>query len=180
MSKTALYAIGGIIKHGKSIQVFTNSSVNSYRRLVPGYEAPVNLAYSATNRSASVRIPHVHGDNARRFEFRCPDSSGSPYLTFAAMLMAMIDGIKKQIDPGSPMNKNIYELAPEELKSIPSTSKNLDEALTEFEKDNEWALAGDVFDKDMVEAYLSYKRTAEIEPLKLRPNPYEFELYYHG
>ena len=180
LSQTAMYAIGGILKHGKSIQVFSNSSVNSYRRLVPGYEAPVNLAYSATNRSASVRIPHVQGDKARRFEFRCPDSSGSAYLTFAAMLMAMIDGIKKQIDPGAPMNKNIYELPPEELKSIPSTSKNLEEAHAEFEKDKEWALAGDVFDPDMIEAFLSYKRSAEIEPLKLRPNPYEFELYYHG
>jgi len=154
--------------------------VNSYRRLVPGYEAPVNLAYSATNRSASVRIPHVQGDKARRFEFRCPDSSGSPYLTFAAMLMAMADGIKKQIDPGAPMNKNIYELPPEELKNIPSTCKNLEEAYAEFEKDHEWITAGDVFDADFIEAYASYKKSAEIEPMKLRPNPYEFELYYHG
>ncbi len=180
LSKQAMWGIGGILKHGRSIQIFSNSSVNSYRRLVPGYEAPVNLAYSATNRSASVRIPHVQGDKARRFEFRCPDSSGSPYLTFAAMLMAMIDGIKKQIDPGAPMNKNIYELPPEELKTIPSTCKNLEEACEEFEKDKEWLLAGDVFDADMVDAYLSYKKTAEIEPMKLRPNPYEFELYYHG
>jgi glutamine synthetase len=180
MSKQAIWAIGGIIKHGKSIQAFSNSSVNSYRRLVPGYEAPVNLAYSATNRSASIRIPHVKGDKARRFEFRCPDSSGSPYLTFAAMLMAMIDGMKKQIDPGAPANKNIYELPPEELKNIPSTCKDLEEAHAELEKDKEWLLAGDVFDADMVEAYTTYKRTAEIEPMKLRPNPYEFELYYHG
>jgi len=180
LSQTAMYAIGGILKHGKSIQIFSNSSVNSYRRLVPGYEAPVNLAYSATNRSASVRIPHVQGDKARRFEFRCPDSSGSPYLTFAAMLMAMADGIKKQIDPGAPMNKNIYELPPEELKNIPSTCKNLEEAYSEFEKDHEWITAGDVFDPDFIEAYAAYKKSAEIEPLKLRPNPYEFELYYHG
>jgi glutamine synthetase len=180
MSKTALHAIGGIIKHGKSIQVFSNSSVNSYRRLVPGYEAPVNLAYSATNRSCSIRIPHVNGEKARRFEFRCPDSSGSAYLTFAAMLMAMIDGIKNQIDPGSPATKNIYELPPEELALIPSTSKSLDEAIECFEKDKEWALAGDVFDADMIEAFVGVKKAAEIEPLKLRPNPYEFELYYNG
>ncbi len=180
MSKQAIWAIGGIIKHGKSIQAFSNSSVNSYRRLVPGYEAPVNLAYSATNRSASIRIPHVKGDKARRFEFRCPDSSGSPYLTFAAMLMAMIDGIKKQIDPGAPANKNIYELPPEELKNIPSTCKDLEEAHAELQKDKEWLLAGDVFDADMLESYMTYKRTAEIEPMKLRPNPFEFELYYHG
>ncbi len=162
MSQQALWAIGGILKHGKSIQVFSNSSVNSYRRLVPGYEAPVNLAYSATNRSASVRIPHVKGDKARRFEFRCPDSSGSPYLTFAAMLMAMIDGIKNKIEPGAPMNKNIYELPPEELKNIPSTCKNLEEAHDEFAKDSEWIMAGDVFNPDMVEAYLGYKNSAEI------------------
>jgi glutamine synthetase len=180
MSKTALNAIGGIIKHGKSIQVFSNASVNSYRRLVPGYEAPVNLAYSATNRSCSIRIPHVNGDKARRFEFRCPDSSGSAYLTFAAMVMAMVDGIKKQIDPGSPANKNIYELPPEELAHIPSTSKNLEEAHAAFEADKEWALAGDVFDADMIEAYTSYRKANEIEPMKLRPNPYEFELYYNG
>ncbi len=180
MSKEALWAIGGIIKHGRSIQAFTNSSANSYRRLVPGYEAPVNLAYSATNRSASIRIPHVSGDKARRFEFRCPDSNGSPYLTFSAMLMAMIDGIKNKIEPGPAMDKNIYELPPEELAHIPSTCKNLEEAISELDKDKEWLLAGDVFDADMIQAYVDYKKANEIEPLKLRPNPYEFELYYHG
>jgi glutamine synthetase len=180
LSKQAMWAIGGIIKHGKSIQAFSNSSLNSYRRLVPGYEAPVNLAYSATNRSCSIRIPYVQGDKARRFEFRCPDSSGSPYLTFAAMLMAMVDGIKKQIDPGTPSDKNIYELPPEELKNIPSTCASLTEAISELEKDKEWLTAGDVFDEDMIDAYIGIKKTTEIEPNKLRPTALEFELYYHG
>jgi glutamine synthetase len=180
MSKMAIWAIGGILKHGKAIQVFSNSSVNSYRRLVPGYEAPVNLAYSATNRSASIRIPYVQGDKARRFEFRCPDSSGSPYLTFAAMLMAMIDGIKNQIDPGAPLDKNIYELPPEELKLVPSTCYSLEQALEELEKDKEWLLAGDVFSQDFMDAYTDYKKSAEIAPVKLRPNPVEMELYFQN
>jgi glutamine synthetase len=180
MSKEAIWAIGGILKHGKSIQVFTNSSTNSYRRLVPGYEAPVNLAYSATNRSASIRIPYVQGDKARRFEFRCPDSSGSPYLIFAAMLMAMIDGIKNQIDPGAPLDKNIYELPPEELAKVPSTCKNLDQAIEELEKDKAWLTAGDVFTEEFIGAYVDYKISAEIEPFKLRPNPVEMELYFHN
>ncbi len=178
LSQEALWAIGGILKHGKSIQAFTNPSANSYRRLVPGYEAPVNLAYSASNRSASVRIPHVQGDKARRFEFRCPDSCGSPYLVTAAITMAMIDGIKNQIDPGKPMDKNIYDLPPEELAQIPSTCKSLEEAISEMESDKAWLTAGDVFSEEMIDAYVSYKREAEIEPMKLRPNPYEFYLYY--
>jgi glutamine synthetase len=178
LSQNAMWAIGGILKHGKSIQAFTNPSANSYRRLVPGYEAPVNLAYSANNRSASIRIPFVQGDKARRFEFRCPDSAGSPYLVTAAILMAAIDGIKNQIDPGKPMDKNIYDLPPEELAQIPSTCKSLEEAIATMEEDKAWLTAGDVFTEDMLEAYVAYKREAEIEPLKLRPNPYEFYLYY--
>ncbi len=178
MSQTAIYAIGGILRHGRAIQAFTNPSANSYRRLVPGYEAPVNLAYSATNRSATIRIPHVNGDAARRFEFRCPDASGSPYLAFSAILMAMIDGIKNQIDPGQPMDKNIYDLPPEELAEIPSTCGSLEEALNELENDSDWLTAGDVFDKDFVDTYIDYKRETEVLPLKLRPNPYEFHLYY--
>jgi glutamine synthetase len=178
LSQNAMWAIGGILKHGKSIQAFTNPSANSYRRLVPGYEAPVNLAYSANNRSASIRIPFVQGDNARRFEFRCPDASGSPHLVTAAILMAAIDGIKNQIDPGKPMDKNIYDLPPEELAQIPGTCKSLEEALETMEQDKAWLTAGDVFNEDMIEAYVSYKRENEVEPLKLRPNPYEFALYY--
>lgn len=178
LSQNALWAIGGILKHGRSIQAFTNPSANSYRRLVPGYEAPVNLAYSANNRSASIRIPFVEGDKARRFEFRCPDSSGSPYLVTAAILMAAIDGIKNQVDPGKPMDKNIYDLPPEELAQIPSTCKSLEEALNELEADKAWLTAGDVFTEEMIESYIGYKRENEVEPLKLRPNPYEFYLYY--
>ncbi|MGL1903830.1 MAG: type I glutamate--ammonia ligase [Fibrobacterales bacterium] len=178
MSQEALWAIGGILKHGRSIQAFTNPSVNSYRRLVPGYEAPVTLAYSATNRSASIRIPHVNADIARRFEFRCPDASGSPYLAFSAILMAMIDGIKNQIDPGEAMDKNIYDLPVEELAKMTATCASLEEALTELEGDMAWLVAGDVFTADMIEAYIEYKRENEILPMKLRPNPLEFELYY--
>lgn len=178
LSQEALYAIGGVLKHGRAIQAFTNPSANSYRRLVPGYEAPVNLAYSATNRSASVRIPYAASDAGRRFEFRCPDSAGSPYLAFGALLMAMIDGIKNQIDPGEAMDKNIYDLPPEELATIPSTCRTLEEALDELEGDQDWLTAGDVFMPDMLEAYIDYKREEEVEPLKLRPNPYEFSLYY--
>ena len=178
LSQAALWAIGGILKHGRSIQAFTNPSANSYRRLVPGYEAPVNLAYSATNRSASVRIPYGAGDKARRIEFRCPDSSGNAHLAFTALLMAMIDGIQNQVDPGPAMDKNIYDLPPEELAQIPSTCRTLEEALDELEADNDWLTAGDVFTPDMLAAYIAHKRQEEVEPLKLRPNPYEFYLYY--
>jgi len=178
MSQNALYAIGGLLKHGRAIQAFTNPTANSYRRLVPGFEAPVNLAYSATNRSAAIRIPHVTGDKARRFEFRCPDSSGSPYLAFSAMLMAMIDGIKNQVEPGDPLDKNIYDLPPEELATIPSTCRTLEESIEELEADKDWLTAGDVFTGDMLESYLEHKQEEEIVPLKLRPNPYEFYLYY--
>ncbi len=178
LSQEALYAIGGILKHGRSIQAFTNASANSYRRLVPGYEAPVNLAYSATNRSASVRIPYSPNAKGRRIEFRCPDSSGNPHLGFAAMLMAMIDGIKNQVSPGDPMDKNIYDLPPEELAQIPSTCRTLEESLDELEADKEWLTAGDVFSDEMIDAYVDHKREEEVEPLKLRPNPYEFEIYY--
>jgi len=178
LSQEAVWAIGGVLKHGRSIQAFTNPSVNSYRRLVPHYEAPVNLAYSASNRSASVRIPHVSGDAARRFEFRCPDPSGSPYLTTAAILMAAIDGIKNKIDPGKPMDKNIYDLPPEELAQIPGTCESLGEAIAEMQADKAWLTAGDVFTDDFIDTYVSYKTENEVEPFKFRPNPYEFYLYY--
>ncbi|MEK7413727.1 MAG: type I glutamate--ammonia ligase [Planctomycetota bacterium] len=178
LSQEAVWAIGGILKHGRSIQALTNPSLNSYRRLVPHYEAPVNLAYSASNRSASIRIPHVSGDKARRFEFRCPDSSGSPYLVTAALLMASLDGIKNKIDPGKPMDKNIYDLPPEELAKLPSTCGSLDEAISELEKDKAWLTAGDVFSEDFLDAYLSFKKTNEVEVARFRPNPLEFQLYY--
>ena len=178
MSKQAIWAIGGILKHGRSIQAFTNPTINSYRRLVPHYEAPVNLAYSSQNRSASVRIPYALSEKARRFEFRCPDSSGSPYIVTAAILMAMIDGIKNQIDPGKPMDKNIYDLSPEELATIPGTCASLEQAIAEMKADKAWLTAGDVFTEDFIETYVAYKQENEIEPMKLRPNPYEFYLYY--
>lgn len=178
LSQTALYAIGGLLKHGRSIQTFTNPTANSYRRLVPGYEAPVKLAYSATNRSAAVRIPYVNNEAARRFEFRCGDSSGSPYLNFAAMIMAMADGIQNKIDPGPALDKNIYELPPEEAENITSTCATLEEAHKELEKDADYLLAGGVFSEGFIEAYGDHRKEEEIEPLKLAPTPKEYELYY--
>lgn len=178
MSQTALWAIGGIIKHGRAIQVFTNPTANSYRRLIPGYEAPVNLAYSATNRSASIRIPYAASDAGRRFEFRCPDGSGSPYLVTAAILMAMIDGIQNKIDPGQSVDKNLFEMPADELAKIPRTCKDLETAHEELLADPSWILAGGVFTEDTLEAYMGYRRETEIEPLKIRPNPYEFETTY--
>ena len=178
LSQEALWAIGGVLKHARALQAFINPSLNSYRRLVPGYEAPVKLAYSATNRSASIRIPHVEGDKARRFEFRCPDSAGSPYLAFAAILMASIDGIKNQIDPGEALDKNLYDLPAEELAAIPSTCATLEEALAEMGADKDFLTAGGVFTEDMLAAYSDFKTETEVEPAKLQPSPLEFELYY--
>ncbi len=178
LSDTAIYAIGGLLRHGRSIQVFTNPTGNSYRRLVPGYEAPVKLAYSATNRSAAVRIPYVIGSKARRIEFRCGDSSGSPYLNFAALTMAMIDGIRNKIHPGDPLDKNIYDLPAQEAAKISSTSTGLDMAISELKNDMEFLVAGDVFSEDLIDAYLDYKVAEEIEPLKVQPTPLEYELYY--
>ena len=178
LSQTALYAIGGLLKNGRALQAFTNSTVNSFRRLVPGYEAPIKLAYSATNRSAAIRIPYVEGDKARRFEFRCGDSSGSPYLAMAAMTMAMIDGIRNQVDPGAPLDKNIYDLPPEELKDVPSTCANLEIALQEMQSNSDFLTAGDVFSDDFIDSYVAYKKETEIEPMKLYPTALEYQLYY--
>ncbi len=178
LSKMALHAIAGLLHHGKSIQVFTNPTANSYRRIIPGYEAPVKLAYSNVNRSAAIRIPFVNSAEATRFEFRCPDASGSPYLAFAALIMACADGIKNQMDPGEPMDKNIYGLPPEELEKLPSTCASQEEAFAELEKDNEYLRSGDVFSEELLLSYAEYRKESEIEPLKLRPNPYEFALYY--
>ena len=178
LSKMALHAIGGILKHGRSIQAFTNPTSNSYRRLIPGYEAPVKLAYSATNRSAAIRVPYSTNDKSRRIEFRCPDSSGSSYLSFAALVMAMVDGIKNQTDPGPAMDKNIYELPAEELEKLISTCGTQEEAIDELEKDSEWLKAGDVFTDAMLNAYINHRKENEIQPLKLRPNPLEYKLYY--
>jgi glutamine synthetase len=179
LSDIARWYIGGILKHAPSLLAFTNPSVNSYHRLVPGFEAPVNLVYSAGNRSAAIRIP-MTGTNpkAKRIEFRAPDASSNPYLAFAAMLMAGLDGIKNRIEPHEPVDKDLYELPPEEAKLIPQVPGTLEEVLQALEADHDYLLAGDVFTKDLIETWISYKREKEIAPLALRPHPYEFELYY--
>lgn len=179
MSEMGLHYIGGILRHAPALLAFTNPSTNSYKRLVPGYEAPVNLAYSQGNRSASVRIP-LAGDNpkAKRLEFRCPDATCNPYLAFAAMLCAGLDGIKNKIDPGEPLDKNIYELSPEELAQVPSTPGSLDLALEALEKDHDFLTQGGVFTEDFIQNWISYKLDTEVNPMRLRPHPYEFSLYY--
>lgn len=179
LSQTALYAIGGLLKHARAILAFTNPTTNSYKRLVPGYEAPVNLAYSRRNRSAAVRIPmYSNSEKAKRFEFRCPDPSSNPYLGFAAMLMAAIDGIQNKIDPGQPLDRNIYDLTPEEAAGVPTTPGSLEESLDALEADHEFLLRGDVFTKDVIETWIDYKREEEVKALSLRPHPYEFVMYY--
>jgi glutamine synthetase len=179
LSKLALHCIGGILKHAPAILAFAAPTVNSYRRLVPGFEAPVNLCMSARNRSASVRIPmYSQNPKAKRLEFRCPDPSCNPYLNFAAILMAAIDGVKNKIDPGKPLDRDIYEMTPEELAGTPKTPGSLDEAIKALEKDHDFLLKGDVFTPDLIDAWTSWKKEKELAPLRLRPHPYEFHLYY--
>ena len=179
LSQTALWAIGGILKHAPALLALTNPTTNSYKRLVPGFEAPVNLAYSQGNRSASVRIP-LSGTNpkAKRFEFRCPDATSNPYLSFAAMLCAAVDGIKNQIDPGSPLDVDIYDLSPEELAKIPSTPGSLLDALEALREDHEFLTGSGVFSEDFINNWIEYKLDNEVNPMRLRPHPYEFALYY--
>lgn len=179
LSQMGLHYIGGILKHAPALLAFTNPSTNSYKRLVPGFEAPVNLAYSQGNRSASVRIP-LSGTNpkAKRLEFRCPDATANPYLAFAAMLCAGIDGIKNQIHPGEPLDVDIYDLSAEELAKVPSTPGSLGEALNNLEKDHAFLTDSGVFSADFIENWISYKKSNEIIPIQLRPHPYEFSLYY--
>jgi len=179
LSELALYYIGGILKHAPALLAITNPTTNSYKRLVPGYEAPVNLAYSHGNRSASVRIP-LSGTNpkAKRLEFRCPDATSNPYLAFAAMLCAGIDGIKNKIHPGEPLDKNIYELTPEELAKVPSTPGSLELALKSLQDDHAFLTTTGVFTEDFINNWIAYKQTNEIQQLQLRPHPYEFFLYY--
>ena len=174
-----LHYIGGILKHAKSIAALTNPTTNSYRRLVPGFEAPVNLAYSSRNRSASIRIP-ITGPNpkTRRIEVRFPDPSCNPYLAFAAMLMAGLDGVQNKINPGDPLDKDIYALSPEELKDVPQMPGSLEESLNNLERDHEFLLKGDVFTKDAIHEWLDFKRTKELNPIRMRPTPHEFFLYY--
>jgi glutamine synthetase len=179
LSEMAMHYIGGILKHAPAILAFSNPTTNSYKRLVPGFEAPVNLAYSQRNRSASVRIPmYSHSPKAKRVEFRCPDPTCNPYLAFAAMMMAGLDGIENKIDPGEPLDKNIYDLPAEELASIRKTPSSLEGALAALEADHEFLLKGDVFTEDVVQTWIDYKREREVEALALRPHPYEFYLYY--
>jgi glutamine synthetase len=178
-SEMGLWYIGGILKHAPALLALTNPSTNSYKRLVPGYEAPVNLAYSQGNRSASVRIP-LSGNNpkAKRLEFRCPDATANPYMAFAAMLCAGIDGIKNQIDPGEPLDVDIYDLSPEELRKIPSTPGSLELALEALENDHAFLTEPGVFTEDFIANWISYKLDNEVNPTRLRPTPYEFALYY--
>ena len=179
LSEMAKYYIGGLLKHAPALVAFAAPTTNSYKRLVPGFEAPVNLAYSARNRSAAVRIPMFStSPKTKRLEFRPPDPSCNPYITFAALLMAGLDGIQNRIDPGEPLDKDIYDLPPEELKNVPSLPGSLDEALIELENDHEFLLKGDVFSISMIEKWISYKREKEITPLRLRPHPLEFSMYY--
>jgi glutamine synthetase len=178
-SELMRYYIGGLLKHAPALLAICAPTVNSYRRLVPGFEAPVNLGYSQRNRSAAVRIPMYSANpKAKRVEFRCPDPACNPYLAFAAMLMAGLDGIQSRINPGDPIDKNLYDLPPVERAKIRSTPGSLDEALDALEADHQFLLKGDVFTKDAVEIYINYKRSREIDEIRLRPHPYEFFLYY--
>jgi len=178
LSQLALYYIGGLLKHARALCAICSPTTNSYKRLVPGFEAPVNLAYSSRNRSAGIRIP-TYSDNpkARRIEYRPPDPAANPYLAFAGMLLAGLDGIQNKIEPGEPLDKNIYELSPEELKRVPNVAASLEEALDCLEKDHEFLLKGDVFTTDVLDTWIAAKRK-EHDELRLRPHPYEFFLYY--
>jgi len=178
LSQLALYYVGGLLKHARALCAICNPTTNSYKRLVPGFEAPVNLAYSARNRSAAVRIPtYSENPKAKRIEYRPPDPAANPYLAFAALLMAGLDGIQNKIEPGEPLDKNIYELPPEELKAVPNVAGSLAEALDCLQKDHDFLLKGDVFTEDFLDMWISAKRK-EHDALRLRPHPYEFFLYY--
>ncbi|MCA9549619.1 MAG: type I glutamate--ammonia ligase [Myxococcales bacterium] len=179
MSKMAMHYIGGILKHARALTAFTNPGTNSYKRLVPGFEAPVNLAYSSRNRSAAIRIPmYSPSPKAKRIEVRFPDPSANPYLAFAAQMMAGLDGIQNKIDPGDPLDKDIYGMTPEELADVPSAPGSLEEAMNCLEEDHEFLLKGDVFSKDLIETWIDWKRTHEIARIRRMPHPFEFALYH--
>jgi glutamine synthetase len=180
ISQTAKYYIGGLLKHAHALMAFCAPTTNSYKRLVPGYEAPVNMVYSARNRSAAVRIP-MYSDNpkTKRLEFRPPDNTSNQYLAFAAMLMAGLDGVKNKIDPGEPFDKNTYELTDEEARGIPTVPGSLEQSISALEKDHKFLLEGGVFTKDVIDVWINYKRQKEIDPVRLRPHPYEFYLYFN-
>ena len=171
--------IGGILHHAPALIAFTNPTTNSFRRLVPGFEAPVNLVYSARNRSAAIRIPvYSNSPKAKRIEARFPDPSCNPYLAFSALLLAGLDGIRKQIDPGQPVDKDIYHLSAEELAALPQAPKSLEEALEALEKDHDFLLEGGVFTEDVIQAWIQYKYDNEVQQLRMRPHPYEFSMYF--
>jgi glutamine synthetase len=179
ISQLCLWYIGGILKHAPALAAFTNPTVNSYKRLTPGFEAPVNLAYSSRNRSAGIRIPmYSPNPKAKRIEVRFPDPACNPYLSFAAMLMAGLDGIENKIDPGHPMDKDLYDLEPHEAAKVKKMPGSLDESLRNLEKDHDFLLKGNVFTQDVIETWWTYKREKEIDAIRLRPHPYEFFLYY--
>lgn len=179
LSEMAIYYIGGILKHARALAALTNPTLNSYRRIVPGFEAPTNLAYSARNRSASVRIPVGSASpKAKRIEVRFPDPSANPYIAFTALMMAGLDGVENKIHPGDPLDKDIYGLSPEELKEVPQLPGSLEEALECLEKDMDFLLKGDVFNEDVLKAWIKYKRDNELQASRLRPTALEFELYY--
>ena len=179
LSDLARWYIGGLLKHAPALLAFTNPTVNSYHRLVPGYEAPVNLVYSARNRSACVRIP-IAGDSpkAKRIEFRCPDPSANPYLAFSALLLAGVDGIRNKIEPPEPVDKDLYELPPEEHALIQQVPASLPEVLDNLEADHDFLTAGNVFTPDLIQTWIDYKRSHEVDPIRLRPHPHEFAMYY--
>src|SRR5437870_7675144 len=178
LSDLALYYIGGVIKHAKALNAITNPGTNSYKRLVPGFEAPINLAYSARNRSAAIRVPYVSSPKAKRVEVRFPDPTCNPYLAFSAMLMAGLDGIQRRLDPGQPLDKDIYALTPAELAEVPNMPASLENALDNLKRDHEFLLKGDVFTQDLVDTWIDYKYNREISQVRLRPHPYEFALYF--
>jgi glutamine synthetase len=178
VSDLCLHYIAGILKHAPALAALTNPGTNSYHRLVPGFEAPVNLAYSSRNRSAAVRIPmYSPSPKAKRIEVRFPDPTTNGYIAFAAMLMAGLDGIERRLSPGNPLDKDIYSLTPEELKDVPSMPGSLSDAIANLKKDHEFLLKGDVFTEHLIETWIEWK-TGEIDALRLRPHPYEFHLYY--
>ena len=179
LSDLARWYIGGLLEHAPSVLAWAAPTTNSYRRLVPGYEAPVNLVYSNRNRSAAIRIP-ISGSSpkAKRLEFRCPDPSCNPHLAFAAMLMAGLDGIRNRTEPPDPVDKNIYDLGPEELANLPSVPGSLDAALDALEGDQKYLLEGGVFTPDLIDTWLTYKREHELDAIRLRPHPWEFNLYF--
>jgi glutamine synthetase len=179
LSDLGRWYIGGLLKHAKSILAFAAPTTNSYKRLVPGYEAPVNLVYSQRNRSAACRIPiYSKSPKAKRVEFRCPDPAANPYIAFAAMLMAGLDGVENQIDPGEPLDRNMYDLPPEERANVPTLPTAFDKVLNYLKEDHDWLLKGGVFTEDLIETYIDYKMEKEFYEVNNRPHPMEFFLYF--